>query len=103
MRVEQAWRTLKSSIKLRPVYHWAPHRIHAHIALSILSLLLERVAERACGDTWRNIRDDLGQIKLARLSGPNGTIWQVTEPGTAARKRLKSMEIPNPPAILGHA
>ena len=103
MRVEQAWRTLKSSIKLRPVYHWAPHRIHAHIALSILSLLLERVAERACGDTWRNIRDDLGQIKLARLSGPNGTIWQVTEPGTAARKRLKSMEIPNPPAILDHA
>lgn len=103
MRVEQAWRTLKSSIKLRPVYHWAPHRIHAHVALSILSLLLERVAERACGDTWRNIRDDLAQIKLARLSGPNGTIWQVTEPGANARKRLKSLRIANPPAILDHA
>ena len=97
MRVEQAWRTLKSSIKLRPVYHWAPHRIHAHVALSVFSLLLERVAERACGDTWRNIRDDLEQIKLARLSGPNGTIWQVTEPGPDARK------IANPPAILDHA
>ena len=103
MRVEQAWRTLKSSIRLRPVYHWAPHRIHAHVALSVFSLLLERVAERACGDTWRNIRDDLDQIKLARLLGPNGTIWQVTEPGPDARKRLKSLKIANPPAILDHA
>jgi transposase len=79
-RVEQAWRSLKSGLKLRPVYHWAPHRIHAHVALSVLALLLERVAEHACADTWRNIRDDLRQIKLAQLSSPNGTVWQVTEP-----------------------
>ena len=79
-RVEVAWRQLKSGLKLRPVYHWAPHRIHAHVALTVLSLLLERVAEQACADTWRNIRDDLKQIKLAQLSSPNGTVWQVTEP-----------------------
>ena len=33
-RVEQAWRQLKSGLRLRPVYHWAVHRIHAHIALN---------------------------------------------------------------------
>jgi hypothetical protein len=49
--VEEAWRTLKSALRLRPVYHWAPHRIHAHVALSVLALLLERVAEHACADT----------------------------------------------------
>ncbi len=103
MRVEQAWRTLKSAIRMRPVYHWAAHRIHAHVALTVLSLLLERVAERACGDTWRNIRDDLQQIKLAQLSGPHGEVWQVTEPATDARNRLKSLKIDNPPAILTHA
>ena len=103
MRVEQAWRTLKSGLKMRPVFHWAPHRIHAHIALTVLALLLERVAEEACGDTWRNIRDDLQQIKLAQLSGPNGTVWQVTEPRPEARNRLKSLEIPNLPTVLDHA
>jgi hypothetical protein len=103
MRVEQAWRSLKSGLKLRPVYHWTPHRIHAHVAITVLSLLLERVAEQACGDTWRNIRDDLKQIKLAQLSGPNGTIWQVTEPALKARNRLKSLQITNPPAVLEHA
>ena len=50
-RVELAWRSLKSGLKLRPVYHWAPHRIHAHVALTVLSLLLERMAEQACADS----------------------------------------------------
>ena len=99
-RVEVAWRSLKSGLKLRPVFHWAPHRIHAHVALTVLALLLERVAEQACGDTWRNIRDDLRRIKLAQLSSPNGTVWQVTEPAPDALKRLKSLQIHKPPPIL---
>ena len=100
MRVEEAWRRLKSGLKLRPVFHRAPHRIHAHVALTVLSLLLERVAEHACQDTWRNIRDDLKQIKLAQLLSPHGTVWQVTDPQPKARKRLKSLQIKNPPAVI---
>jgi hypothetical protein len=37
-RVEEAWRPLKSGLRLRPVSHWAVHRIHAHVALSVLAL-----------------------------------------------------------------
>ena len=102
-RVEIAWRSLKSGLKLRPVFHFAPHRIHAHVALTVLSLLLERVAEQACGDTWRNIKDDLRRIKLAQLLSPNGTVWQVTEPAPDALKRLKSLQIHKPPPILNLA
>jgi hypothetical protein len=54
IRVEQAWRDMKSTLDMRPVFHWAPHRIHAHVAITVLSLLLERTVEHACGDTWRN-------------------------------------------------
>ena len=99
-RVEQAWRRLKSGLKLRPVYHRAERRIRAHVALSVIALLLERMAEYACGDAWRNIRDDLKRIKLVQLSGPNGALWQVTEPREDASKRLKSLRIPPPPTIL---
>jgi len=99
-RVERAWRLLKSGIKIRPIYHWAPHRISAHVSLTMLALLLERIAENACGDTWRNIRDDLRQIKLARLSTPHGELWQVTEPSQAAINRLKQLGIQPPPLLL---
>ena len=102
-RVEEAWRTLTSGLRLRPVFHWAVHRIHAHVALSVLALLVERVIEQACGDTWRNIRADLEQMKLAQLSSPHGEIWQVTEPSSDAANRLKCLEIKNPPAVLHFA
>ena len=65
MRVEQAWRDLKSTLDPRPVFHWAPHRIRAHAAITVLSLLLERTVEHACGDTWRNVSDSLRRIQLA--------------------------------------
>jgi hypothetical protein len=102
-RVEESWRTLKTGLRLRPVYHWAPHRVRAHVALTVLALLLERMAEHACEDTWRNIRDDLRQIKLAQLSSPQGEVWQVTEPRPEAAKRLKSLKINNPPPLLSLA
>ena len=84
-RVEAAWRTLKSGLRLRPVFHWAPHRI------------------QACGDTWRNIQNDLKQIKLAQLLSPHGEVWQVTEPTPETAKRLQVLEIKNPPPILRFA
>jgi len=50
-RVEEAWRTLKSGLRLHPVFRWTPHRISAHVSISVLALLLDRVAEQACADT----------------------------------------------------
>ncbi|MBM4109694.1 MAG: IS1634 family transposase [Phycisphaerae bacterium] len=99
-RVEEAWRSMKSALGLRPVFHWTEQRIRAHIGITVLALLLERVAERACGDTWRNIRDDLRGIKLAQLSTPDGTVWQVTEPRSDAWIRLKLLGIDKPRPVL---
>ena len=98
--VEQAWRQLKSGLRLRPVYHRAVHRIHAHIALTVIALLLERMAEHGCADTWRNIRDNLKGIQLAQWIGLNGTLWQVTEPRPIASNRLKPPQIIPSPSIL---
>jgi transposase len=100
MLVERAWRLLKSGIKIRPVFHWMPHRICAHVSLTMIALLLERLAENACGDTWRNIRDDLKQIKLVQFLTPHGPLWQVTEARPAARNRLNQLGIKPPPPVF---
>ena len=100
LRVEDAWRTMKSGLRMRPVFHYAPRRIGAHIALTVWSLLLQRIVESRCEDTWRNVRDDLKQIKLAQLSTPDGDVWQVTEPRSSASKRLKKLGIQKPPMVV---
>jgi hypothetical protein len=79
-RVEIGRRSLRIGLKLRPVYHVGPHRIHAHLALTVIPLTTLAVAEQTCGDTWRNIKDDLRRINLVQMLSPNGAVGQVTEP-----------------------
>ena len=81
-------------------YHHATHRIHAHVALTVIALLLERMAEHACGATWRRIRDDLKRVQLVQLIGPHRALRQVTEPRPEASKWLKSLGIEPPATIL---
>jgi transposase len=84
--VEESWRELERGIRLRPVYHWMAHRIHAHVRLSVLSLLLARVVEHLGQDTWRNLRDQLDRVKVATLRTPHGRLVQTSKlpqrPGT---------------------
>jgi hypothetical protein len=100
LRVEESWRELKSGIRLRPVYHWVAHRIHAHVRLSVLSLLLERVAEHLGQDTWRNLRDQLERVKVAAFRTPHGRLVQTSELAPETRNLLNRLQIPPPPTIL---
>jgi hypothetical protein len=99
MAVERAWHLLKGGLDIRPVFHYAPHRICSHVSLTMLALLLVRIIENACGESWRNIQDDLRRIKLAQLSTPQGEVWQVTEGTEDSRKRLKQLGIPLPSPV----
>jgi len=40
--IERGWRSLKSTLLIRPVYHWTEKRIRAHIFVCVLALQIER-------------------------------------------------------------
>src|SRR6266508_4115977 len=79
LEAERAFRDLKTTLELRPVFHRLEHRIRAHVLLSWLALLLIRVAERQTNQTWQRIALELGRLHLVTLTGPTGTIAQTTE------------------------
>ena len=78
MEAERAFRTMKSTLYLRPVYHRLDDRIRAHVLLCWLALLLIRVAERRTGTTWPTISRELGRIHQVTLAGPAGRLQQTT-------------------------
>jgi len=41
--IERCFRTLKSSLDIRPVYHWVDRRIEAHIFICVMALTIERL------------------------------------------------------------
>lgn len=99
MRVEECWRTMKSGLRTRPVFHWKPHRICAHVSLCVLALLLERVAEIRCGDTWRNLRAQLNTVKVVEYERSGARIHQTTELRPGVDRLLHQLQVPPPPKI----
>ena len=79
LEVERGWRDMKQVIDLRPVYHRREDRIRAHVILCWLALLLARIAENACGQTWPVLRRELGKIHVGTFTGRAGTFRQRTE------------------------
>jgi hypothetical protein len=96
---ERGFRDLKSTLELRPVFHRLEPRIHAHVLLCWLALLLVRVAERRCHTTWRRIATELGRVHAVTLQGSAGTVTQTTPPSDAAASFLGACGIDPPPRI----
>lgn len=44
-QIEETFRVSKSDLKIRPIYHWTPERVRAHIALSFMALVCVRHLE----------------------------------------------------------
>jgi len=97
--VERSFRTLKSTLDLRPLYHRLPERIHAHVLLCWLALLLVRVVETETGRSWELVRDELEQIHRVDLSGKEGAAQVVSKPSDEHRNLLRALEIPPPKPI----
>jgi transposase len=101
MLIEGCFRRMKTTgLQTRPVYHWKPHRIIAHVKLCVLALLLERAAEIRCQDTWRNIRQALDQLQVVRYRMHGKTIVQSTQMPPTLGKILGSLRVPLPKKIL---
>lgn len=99
MRVEECWRQLKSGLCMRPVFHWRPWRIHAHISIAVLALLLERIAELRVSDTWRNIAAALQTVKVIEYEHGGARILQTTEVPDEIAKLFTALKVLPPPQI----
>ena len=65
--VEEAFRVAKCTLKTRPIFHWSPHRIKAHVLLCFMNLFMERYLELMlrkdnCDLTPDRIRYALAQV-----------------------------------------
>jgi hypothetical protein len=100
LEVERAWRDMKTTLDVRPVYHRKEQRIRAHVLLCWLALLLVRIAEQATGETWRTLRCELDKLHLGRFSGSAGEVSQRTEITARQAAILKALGVAEPPRFF---
>lgn len=100
LEVEDAFRTLKTTLELRPVYHRLEDRIRSHVLLCWLALLLIRCAETKTGHTWRQMREQLQRMHLGEFHTSDGKFLQRTESTAFLKQLFGALKIPQPPKIL---
>ena len=82
-RIEESFRVNKHDLSIRPVYHWAPRRIEAHIALTYLAFALLRHLQFRVAARQHTIMS-AGTIRNALL-GVQATLMKDGETGKLYR------------------
>lgn len=75
-KIEESFRIMKSTLEVRPVFHWTPKRIRGHFMVCFLSFLMERKLEFLLHDAKEKglqvspdrIQEALNSMQLAAVN-----------------------------------
>jgi Transposase DDE domain len=102
--IEACFRKMKSSgLEIRPIYHWSPRRITAHVKLCVLALQMQRAAELRTGLPWARLAHELAALKAVRYRTQARTIVQRTRIPAELGETLKKLGVSVPKQLLALA
>jgi len=104
-QVEEAFRSMKSSLKIRPVYHWTPRRIKGHVAMCYLAFCVCKVLEKRLKDaglsmSLREALGELGQVRAVDLETKKGSIQVRTEVKGIKHDLFRALSLKIPSVVL---
>ena len=102
--VESLFRSLKSILETRPIYHKCDDTIRGHVFCSFLALLLmkeleSRLARRGWRVEWRRLLDDLDELQEVTIRVEEKTFVVRTATRGEAGKALQAAGVALGPSI----
>jgi hypothetical protein len=99
--IEACFRKLKTTgLGIRPMFHWTPRRIVAHVKLCVLALMIQRAAEIAAEAPWSQLVGTFERLKAVRYTVEGETIVQASRISPELASILKKLNISAPKPIL---
>ncbi len=104
-KVERVFRDLKSTLDLRPIYHWKDRRVRGHVMVCFLALVLESALHRSLKQTGSPVEytyliRDLKQLKAVRLDLENKQYICRTELPGCSYEAFKAIGLRPPNQII---
>jgi transposase len=96
-QVEESFRITKHDLKVRPIYHWTPERIKAHIGICFMAFACVRHLEYRVHLQYKKlspevIRSELTRVQISLLRDPRGNRYVLpSEASQDARKIYQVM------------
>jgi len=99
--IERGWRALKSTLLLRPVYHWTEDRIKAHVFICVLALQIERLMRNRLKTlSVSKALDRLRQIKVGEIKVGDTATLLATEVTAEQKEIMRKLGVPALPAAF---
>lgn len=103
-KIEESFRIMKSTLEVRPVFHWTENRIKGHFVICFLAFLLERTLEfklKKSGETAspEQIREALNSMNFAEVEIENKRYLLKTKGTELSSKILRLLKIKPPKNI----
>ena len=99
--IESCFRKMKTTgLEVRPMFHWMPQRITAHVKLCVLSLMIQRAAELATELPWNRLTTILAPLKAVKYRSDDKTIVQAAKIRPETAEIFKKLDISKPKTIL---
>ena len=104
-KIEESFRIMKSTMYVRPVFHWTPDRIRGHLLMCFLAFMMERKLESLliepsveCDETNSpgKIQEALNSMQLAKVTVNGDTVYFKTKNLPLGTKIFKSVSIKTP-------
>ena len=97
-KIEESFRIMKSTLQVRPVFHWKPSRIHGHFVICFLAFMLERrlelfLSEQDIDNSPENIREALLSMQVAKVTMNNEELFIKAKTTALATKIWQSLKI----------
>jgi hypothetical protein len=102
-KIEQTFRTFKSFLEARPMFHWTDRRIEGHICLcyiayALLHVALDRLERAGMKHSERDLRDGLDRLQVSLIES-NGNRYYLrsakTEETAGLINKLGLKKLPN--------
>ena len=105
-KIEESFRIMKSTLEVRPIFHWTPRRIHGHFLVCFLSFLMERNMERLLTQEKKTvpvsperIREALLSMQLAQVTVGDTRYWIRTANASLGNTIFKKLKLKTPKNI----
>lgn len=103
--VERAFRSIKDFIRLRPIFHYKPQRVKAHVFICVLAYLIEKIIDKRLLTRNLNLTaikalELLDEVRLIENQLGNKTLKCITELNKTHREIFSAIGIKRVPEAI---
>lgn len=103
-KIEESFKIMKSTLEVRPIFHWTEKRIKGHFVICFMAFLLERTLEiklknAEIAASPQHIRDALNSMQFAEVELHGNKFLIKTKAKSLSSKILRTLKIQPPKNI----